>query len=158
MTKFFKAAALAAALTAAPAHAETVAISGFLWASPGICSIVPTDTCTNYYFVAGVAERICAERPKDVKIVGHSMGGSGAMDLLHRLDQCGVKVSRVVVLDPQAHPYDIPKGTRVLPIYSGVMAGIGEGHSDSVFMGGEHIGMALRPDVRARARAFLGGN
>lgn len=138
-----------------PVKAETIAISGFLWVSPGICSIVPTDTCTNYYFVAGEAERLCRERPKNIKIVGHSMGGSGAMDLLHRLDECGLKVSHVAVLDPQAHPYDIPKGTKTLTIYSSVMAGIGEGHTDSVNMGGEHIGMALRPDIRNRIREFL---
>lgn len=158
MTKFFHAAAIAAALIASPAKAETIAISGFLGASPGICSIVATDTCTSYLAIAGTAERICASKPRaPVKIIGHSMGGSGAMDLLHRLAACGVKVSRVVALDPQAHPYDIPDGTKVLAIYSSVYAGIGEGQKGAVFVGGGHIGLASRDDVRAIARSFMAG-
>ena len=148
-------AATTALLINSPVKSETIGISGFLFASPGICPIVHTDTCTNYYFVAGLAERLCLERPKHIDLIGHSMGASGVMDLVHRLDECGVKVDHAVMLDPQAHPYDIPKGTKTLTIYSSVMAGIGEGHADSVNMGGEHIGMALRSDIRNRIRSFL---
>lgn len=138
-------------LTTQAMKAETIGISGFLGASPGVCSIVPTTVCTNDVLVSGITERLCRVKPKTlVKIVGHSMGASGAIGMVRNLRACGVP-ARGVALDPQGQTDD----PDVLAIYSLGWAGVGAGSPGAVCIGGGHWNPISDASSRAMARAFL---
>lgn len=150
--------ACAAAMLCAPACASEVYLTGFGHIfSVGICGIGP-GRCSSYLAVEAVAQEICASPPREgLKIAGHSMGASAAIRLAHMASACGVKVKAVALLDPLAHPYDMPKGARVLTIYSPAFAGIGEGKADAERYGGPHITMTFDPALRDRVRSFFDG-
>lgn len=150
-----RAVALAAMIAAAPASAEEVYFRGFGQIfSAGVCWIGP-GRCTSYLMVEREIEDLCQRRPSPIFVAGHSMGGSAAMRLVHGLDACGVKVNAAAFLDPMAHPYDMPAGTKTLTFYSAVYAGTGEGKPGSIFIGGSHIGLAFNGEIRARIRALF---
>lgn len=149
--------ALALSCIAASAHARDIAFTGFLHVpSLPVCSILPGAECINYLAVDAPIERYCRDRPTGaIRVLGHSMGGGAATTFVKALAACGLKVDAVALFDPMIHPFDMPAGTRVIVFYSASSAGIGEGHPDAIFVGGDHISMTGRPDIRERARAFL---
>jgi hypothetical protein len=124
--------------------------------SVGICTIGP-GSCISHAWVESTIQQVCKEKPASVSVVGHSLGASAAIVFVNAVTKCGVKVKSAVFLDPMTHPkaFGIPKGVRTLTIYSANFAGIGEGHADAEYYGGEHIGMAFDPYVLNRARKFM---
>jgi hypothetical protein len=124
--------------------------------SVGICTI-GSGSCISHAWVENTISQVCKEKPASVSVVGHSLGASAAIVFVNAVTACGVKVKSAVFLDPMTHPkaFGIPKGVRTLTIYSVNFAGIGEGHADAEYYGGEHIGMAFDPYVLSRARKFM---
>lgn len=125
--------------------------------SLGVCSVGPGE-CRSFLSVEAEIRRLCDNPPRGpVRVVGHSLGASAALRAVHGLADCGVKVDAAALLDPMTHPYDIPRGTRILSIYSTTYAGVGEGRRGARFYPGGHIAIANDANVLAEVRAFLRG-
>lgn len=123
--------------------------------SAGICSVGP-GACRSFLSVESEIERLCAAPAKGpVKLAGHSLGASAAMRAAHGLAECGVRVEAVVMLDPMIHPYDMPRGTRWVALYSAPYWGVGEGKLGAEYIGGSHVGLANSPAVLRRVRLIL---
>lgn len=157
MRSICAAAILAASLTASDSNAGETYFTGLGHVfSLGICSVGPGD-CRTHLSVESYIEETCAARPKDsIRLAGHSLGASAAMRAVHGLAECGVKVDAVAMLDPMIHPYDMPRGTRWLALYSAPYWGVGEGKPGAIYVGGGHIELAHSPSILRRVRAFLG--